>query len=177
MEQKESFESTKPGELTTFLGKHFIYTYENGWQYELYIKNSFTIDYRIHSGMVGGRWVRNQLAHIVRIAPEVVKISWDEPTGTAVSLAFNLSDLRVHGVIFFPRWVADSPEKTICLQNEHLEEMCKWRDIGPTYPKLVIDEFATLTFVEDCDENDETVIACSPHELPCRTLQSKARTR
>ena len=88
MATEESFESTKPDELTEFVGKHFIYTYENGWQYELYIKNAFTIDYRIHSGIVGGRWVRDQKVHIVRLASEVVKISWDEPTGTNVSVAF-----------------------------------------------------------------------------------------
>lgn len=166
MAENESFESTKPAELAAFVGKHFIYTYENGWQYELYIKNATTIDYRIHSGMVGGRWVRNQPAHIVRMAAEVVKISWDEPTGTAVSLAFNLAERRVHGVIFFPRWVANDPAKTVCFQNDHLDEMRRLRDAGPTYPKLVIDEFAQITFVEDCGENVETVIACPPAELP-----------
>jgi phenolic acid decarboxylase len=82
MYEIDSYESTKPAELNAFLGKHFIYTYENGWQYELYIKNATTIDYRIHSGMVGGRWVRNQEAHIVRLATNVVKISCDEPTDT-----------------------------------------------------------------------------------------------
>ncbi len=166
MEQKESFESTKPDELERFIGKHFIYTYDNGWRYELYIKNALTIDYRIHSGMVGGRWVRNQQAHIVRISAEVVKISWDEPTGTAVSLAFNMAEFQVHGVIFFPCWVALNPEKTICFQNEHLDEMSRLRDLGPTYPKLVIDEFAVITFVEDCGKDNETVIACAPGELP-----------
>jgi phenolic acid decarboxylase len=30
------WQSTKPAELTAFIGKHFIYTYENGWQYEMY---------------------------------------------------------------------------------------------------------------------------------------------
>lgn len=44
MEHKDSIELTKPSEFEKFLGKHFIYTYENGWQYELYIKNSTTID-------------------------------------------------------------------------------------------------------------------------------------
>ncbi len=151
---------------SVFLGKHFIYTYENGWQYELYIKNATTIDYRIHSGMVGGRWVRDQQAHIVRIAPSVIKISWDEPTGTAVSLAFNLSERRVHGVIFFPRWVAENPNKTICFQNEHLEEMRALRDIGPTYPRLVIDEFALITFIEDCGQDNDDVIRCAPSDLP-----------
>jgi phenolic acid decarboxylase len=27
----ESFDSTKPAKLKAFLGKHFIYTYDNGW--------------------------------------------------------------------------------------------------------------------------------------------------
>lgn len=46
--------------MDKFIGSHMIYTYENGWEYEIYIKNEDTIDYRIHSGMVGGRWVRDQ---------------------------------------------------------------------------------------------------------------------
>ncbi len=160
------FESTKPEELTDFIGRHFIYTYDNGWQYELYVKNDRTIDYRIHSGMVGGRWVRDQIAHIVRLAPDVFKISWDEPTGTTVSVAFNLADRKLHGVIFFPRWIAEDPKKTVCFQNEHLDEMHAYRDAGPTYPKVVIDEFADITFLEDRGANDETVIACGPEELP-----------
>ncbi|GJM75134.1 hypothetical protein HMSSN036_73500 [Paenibacillus macerans] len=40
--------------LKDFVGSHMIYTYENGWEYEIYIKNDHTIDYRIHSGMVAG---------------------------------------------------------------------------------------------------------------------------
>jgi len=160
------FESTKPAEIGRFTGKHFIYTYENGWQYELYIKNDRTIDYRIHSGMVGGRWVRDQQAHIVRLSDDVVKISWDEPTGTTVSVAVNFSERRLHGVIFFPQWIAQAPQKTVCFQNDHLDLMRELRDAGPTYPKLVIDEFAPITFLEDCGSNDETVIACSPKDLP-----------
>jgi phenolic acid decarboxylase len=166
MTEGEFFEPTKSADIEAFVGNHFIYTYDNGWQYELYIKNATMIDYRIHSGMVGGRWVRNQQAHIVRIAAEVVKISWDEPTGTSVSLAFNLAERRVHGVIFFPRWVAQNPERTICFQNDHLDEMRSLRDAGPTYPKLVIDEFASITLLEDCGVDDETVIACGPDEMP-----------
>ena len=46
--------------LQDFIGKHMIYTYDNGWEYEMYVKNEETIDYRIHSGMVGGRWVKDQ---------------------------------------------------------------------------------------------------------------------
>jgi len=174
MTTEESFESTKPDELSAFVGKHFIYTYENGWRYELYIKNAFTIDYRIHSGIVGGRWVRDQKVHIVRLAAEVVKISWDEPTGTNVSVAFNLAARRIHGVIFFPRWVADNPQKTVCFQNDHIGEMLSLRDAGPTYPKLVIDEFATISFMEDCGVDNEQVIECPPDLLPPAYAARKA---
>ena len=40
--------------MKDFIGMQFIYTYDNGWEYELYVKNETTIDYRIHSGMVDG---------------------------------------------------------------------------------------------------------------------------
>jgi phenolic acid decarboxylase len=133
---------------------------------ELYIKNERTIDYRIHSGIVGGRWVRNQEAHIVRLNHDIVKISWDEPTGTAVSLAFMLTERKVHGIIFFPRWVADAPEETICFQNEHIDRMIRLRAAGPIFPRLVIDEFASITFCEDSGAGNESVIACSPDALP-----------
>ncbi|ARW25946.1 Phenolic acid decarboxylase PadC [Pediococcus acidilactici] len=38
--------------LEDFLGTHFIYTYDNGWEYEWYAKNDHTVDYRIH-----GEWL------------------------------------------------------------------------------------------------------------------------
>ena len=161
-----SYESTKPEQLTKLIGIHVIYTYDNGWQYELYVKNDHTIDYRIHSGMVGGRWVRDQVAHIVRLSDEVYKISWDEPTGTCVSVAINLAERNLHGVIFFPQWIAEDPQKTVCFQNEHLDQMRSYRDAGPTYPKLVVDEFANITFLEKCAANDQTIIACAPQALP-----------
>jgi phenolic acid decarboxylase len=162
----DPFESTKPEQLTGFIGKHFIYTYANGWQYEMYLKDARTIDYRIHSGMVGGRWVRGQEAHIVRLSDDVVKISWDEPTGTSVSVAVNFAERQLHGIIFFPQWIEQSPQKTVCFQNDHLDAMRSYRDAGPHYPKLVIDEFAPITFLEERGERDETVIACAPADLP-----------
>ena len=162
----DPFESTKPTEIEAFVGKHFIYTYENGWQYEIYVKNDRTIDYRIHTGMVGGRWVRDQEAHIVRLADNVFKMSWDEPTGTTVSVAVNLVERRLHGVIFFPRWIAEEPKKIVGFQNQQIDLMRRYRDIGPTYPKLVIDEFADVTFLEDCGRGNEEVITCGPEKLP-----------
>jgi phenolic acid decarboxylase len=153
-------------DLSGFIGKHLVYTYDNGWNYEIYLKSAGTIDYRIHSGLVGNRWVKDQAVYVVRVAAEVYKISWTEPTGTDVSLIVNLGDLIFHGTIFFPRWVMNNPQHTVCFQNEHLAQMAAYREAGPTYPTEVIDEFATITFVRDCGENDEQVINCPASELP-----------
>ncbi len=148
------------------IGKHLIYTYENGWQYEIYVKNGNVMDYRIHSGIVGGRWVTDQSMKLVELAEDVYKISWDEPTGTVVSLAVNLQKRLLHGAAFFPKWIEDKPEKTVCYQNQHLDKMREYRDAGPTYPKFILDEFAEITFLEDCGPNRSDVINCPPKELP-----------
>jgi phenolic acid decarboxylase len=153
-------------DLAGLVGKHLIYRYDNGWQYELYVKDASTFSYRIHSGIVGGRWVTDQTAHIVNVGDDVYKISWDEPTGTTVSIVVNLARRRIYGTIFFPRWIADEPTKTVCYQNEHLDRMRELRDQGPTYPKLVIDESATITFVEDSGPDRADVIDRPPSELP-----------
>ncbi|ADG99351.1 Phenolic acid decarboxylase [Segniliparus rotundus DSM 44985] len=157
---------TPTQDLSGIVGKHIIYTYANGWKYEVYYKNETAIDYRIHHGMVGGRWVRDQKAAIVQFEPGVYLVSWDEPTGTNVALTVDFTRRRLHGVIFFPAWVGEHPERTVLYQNDHLEQMRAYRDEGPTYPKLVIEEFAKITFLEDCGRDDQTVISCAPAELP-----------
>lgn len=162
----DAFASTKPAEIAPLIGKHYIYTYDNGWQYEFYIKNEQCIEYRVHSGIVGGRWVKSQEAHIVRLADGVFKVSWVEPTGTCVSVAVNLAERRVHGATFFPRWVVETPQKIICFQNPQIEQMRHYRDAGPIYPTELVDEFADITFIEDCARDDDTVIACGPEALP-----------
>jgi phenolic acid decarboxylase len=156
----------RQGQLDRLLGKHFIYTYESGWQYEIYVKNSTTFSYRIHSGMVAGRWVTDQPVHMLEIAPETYKLFWDEPTGTNVCITISIPRRQIHGAIVFPRWVADAPEKTVCHQNEHIDQMLQYRDAGPTYPKLVVDKMAVITFLEDCGVDRDDVIACPPSELP-----------
>ena len=156
------------------IGKHLVYTYDNGWQYEIYVKNAHTFSYRIHSGIVAGRWVTDQKADIVKIADRVFKISWDEPTGTVVCVTVNLARKELHGAIFLPQWIEQHPEKTICYQNEHLDLMYKYRNEGPTYPKMIVCEFATITFVEDCGADRDNVINCPPNELPKEFPYQKA---
>lgn len=153
-------------QLAGLVGHRFLYTYDNGWRYEMYVKNATTIDYRIHSGMVGGRWVKNQDVDITRLAPGVFKISWTEPTGTSVAVDFLPGHRLVHGTIFFPRWVHDHPERTVLFQNDHLDQMNTYREQGPTYPIHVVAEQATITSIEYIGENDESAIACPPGDLP-----------
>lgn len=158
--------SFNKSDLSEFVGKHLVYTYDNGWNYEIYVKNENTLDYRIHSGIVGNRWVKDQHSYIVQVAEQVYKISWTEPTGTDVSLIANLADNIFHGTIFFPRWIMNDPKKTVCFQNEHIPQMEKYREAGPAYPTEVIDEFATITFIEECGPDNEEVINCPASELP-----------
>jgi phenolic acid decarboxylase len=155
-----------PQDLSGIVGKHFIYTYANGWQYEMYVKNAGTIDYRIHSGMVGGRWVKDQQVHLVRLGEDSYKIAWTEPTGTNVVVNVMPGRRLQHGVAFFPQWVHRHPERTVLFQNDHLAEMARHRETGPTYPLFVVAEFATITFLEYAGPDDETVIDRAPADLP-----------
>ncbi len=107
--------------LADFLGTHFIYTYDNGWEYEWYAKNDHTVDYRIHGGMVAGRWVKDQEAHIDMLTEGVYKVAWTEPTGTDVALDFVPNEHKLNGTIFFPKWVQEHPKITVCFQNEHID--------------------------------------------------------
>lgn len=150
--------------LADFLGTHFIYTYDNGWEYELYVKNDKTIDYRIHGGMVGGRWVRNQEVHIAMLTEGIYKVAWTEPTGTDVALDFLPNDKKVNGTIFFPKWVQDHPEITVTYQNDHIDLMEESREKYDTYPKMVVPEFASMTYIGDAGQNNEEVISEEPYQ-------------
>lgn len=150
--------------MENFIGSHFIYTYANGWVYELYVKNAHTVDYRIHSGMVGGRWVRNQQVDLVKLTEGVFKISWTEPTGTDVSLAFMPAENKLHGVIFFPKWVHEHPEITVCFQNDFIPLMEESRLKYDTYPKYVVPEFGTIFYAKNEGIDNEKVIAEAPYE-------------
>lgn len=152
--------------LEAVIGHRFIYRYDNGWMYELYVKNDRTVDYRIHTGMVGGRWVNDQTADIVAVGTEVVKISWTEPTGTSVVVTVAPRSATLHGTIFFPRWVHEHPERTVLHQNDHLELMESYRDAGPVYPLQVVAEGATIFRDDRVGVDDDSVIARAPSELP-----------
>ncbi|WP_079135168.1 phenolic acid decarboxylase [Streptomyces qinglanensis] len=144
--------------VDSIVGRRLVYTYSNGWCYEMYVKNETTIDYRVHSGMVGGRWVKDQQVDLVALAEGIYKISWNEPTGTSVCVTLVPEQRVSHGVIFFPHWVRENPQRTVLFQNDHLARMFAYRDEGPTYPIHVVSEFARITTIENVGANNEAVI-------------------
>jgi phenolic acid decarboxylase len=147
-----------PQDLSGILGYRILYTYNNDWQYEMYIKNASTIDYHVLTGDVGGRVVKGQAVDLVQIEEDNYKLSWTEPTGTCVAVNYLPQRRIVHGSTFFPRWVQEDGSAIALYQNDHLDEMHARRDAGPTYPIDVITEFATITSFEFVGENDETII-------------------
>lgn len=147
-----------------FVGTHFIYTYDNGWEYEFYVKNDHTIDYRIHGGMVAGRWVKDQEVNAVMLTEGVYKVTWTEPTGTDVAVDFMPNEQKMHGMIFFPKWVHEHPEITVCFQNEHLDEITAARDKYETYPKYLVPEFATISYMGAAGIDNDEVIDRAPYE-------------
>jgi len=164
-------------DLSRFLGKHFRYTYDNGWTYEWYARNQNTCDYRIRQGLVGGRWVTKQKMQAVQFASDIYKVDWHEPTGTCVSLLFDLERKLIHGTIFFPQWIAGEgqhPEKTILYQNEFIDNMLEYRDKGPAYPYVVIPEFAKIIYMKNEGLNNDQVINKAPGQL---SNEEKKNTR
>jgi phenolic acid decarboxylase len=166
MASEQAHRTSSNDDVCDLAGHRFIYTYANGWQYEMYVKNPTTIDYRIHTGHVGGRWVRDQAVDLVTLAPDIYKLSWTEPTGTSVVVNVMPALRRLHGTIFFPAWIRTHGSRTVLYQNEHLDQMRAYRDAGPTYPIYVVPEFATITFFEHVGTDDESVIATAPGDLP-----------
>ncbi len=117
--------------------------------------------------MVGGRWVTDQEADIVMLTEGIYKISWTEPTGTDVALDFMPNEKKLHGTIFFPKWVEEHPEITVTYQNEHIDLMEESREKYETYPKLVVPEFANITYMVNAGQNNEDVISEAPYtEMP-----------
>jgi len=150
--------------MKIFIGTQMIYTFANGWEYEIYIKNEDTVDYRIHSGMVGGRWVRDQKMGLVELTKDVYKVSWTEPTGTDVSINFMIGDKKVHGMIFFPKWVHEHPEITVCYQNDHLDLIEASRDKYETYPKHLVSNLGDITYMKNVGINNENIISVAPYK-------------
>ncbi|KYC71305.1 hypothetical protein B4099_1768 [Heyndrickxia coagulans] len=108
----------------------------------------------------------------MKITDGVFKVSWTEPTGTDVSLNFMPDDKRMHGVIFFPKWVHEHPEITVCYQNDHIDLMEESREKYETYPKYVVPEFADITYIKNEGINNEKVISEAPYATMADDIRS-----
>lgn len=100
---------------------------------------------------------------IIMLTEGIYKISWTEPTGTDVALDFLPNEDKLHGTIFFPKWVEEHPEITVTFQNEHIDLMEESRVKYETYPKLVVPEFAKITYAADAGLDNEDVISETPY--------------
>ncbi|WP_330182894.1 phenolic acid decarboxylase [Nocardia sp. NBC_01503] len=155
-----------PGDLTGLVGKHLIYAYENGWKYELYVRDSVTVSFRCLIGPMFGRWSTHQRAKIVQLDGDMYKLAWVEPTGTTTVVIAWLSELRVHTTICYPQWMLDFPEITLGRYEDDLDAIVAARDAGPTYPLTLVASTGLITFLESRPADDDTVIDCSPSKLP-----------
>jgi len=64
----------------------------------------------------------------VQLDESSYKLSCTEPTGTCVAVNILSAQRRIHGVIFFPQWIRIHGDRTVCFQNEHLDQMRAYRD-------------------------------------------------
>lgn len=58
----------------------------------------------------------------------------------------------------------DHPEITVCYQNEHIDLMHESREKYDTYPKMVVPEFAKITYIGDAGTDNGETIAEAPYE-------------
>ncbi|KZK46272.1 Phenolic acid decarboxylase [Lactococcus cremoris] len=70
----------------------------------------------------------------------------------------------MHGMIFFPKWVEEHPEITVCFQNDFIELMHESREKFETYPKYLVPEFAKITYVGKAGKNNDDVVAQAPYQ-------------
>ncbi|MEU0545413.1 phenolic acid decarboxylase [Nocardia sp. NPDC005978] len=160
------------GLLAGLLGKHMIYAYENGWKYELYVRNADTVATRCLLGPMFGRWTTNQTAKIVSLGgagadpDEQYKLAWVEPTGSTMVAIVWPGERRVHTTATFPQWMLDYPESTLTHYEDNLHAIRADRDRGPTYPLTLVSSNGRITYLESRDPDDDTVIDCPPSKLP-----------
>lgn len=158
--------------LEELVGKHIVYKYDNGWEYEAYYKNESTIDYRVRSGKLAGRCVKGQAVHIRRLLQlaeaetesppprKMFMVSWTEPTGTCVTQVVDLDNASMESAAFFPHWVIADPHKSVGFQNpQKLSAIASYRDLGPTYPLHVVNMRGLIHTLLDHGPNDDLLIS------------------
>lgn len=56
-------------------------------------------------------------------------------------------------------------------QNDHIALMEESREKYETYPKMLVPEFATITYMGDAGQNNEDVISEAPYEGMIEDIQ------
>ncbi|KAH7339265.1 hypothetical protein B0J17DRAFT_705408 [Rhizoctonia solani] len=139
--------------VSSIVNKHLQYTYDNGWEYQFWLKSPTRIVYCEQGGPMAGRF-NYQHCHIqeVRI-DEVFQISWVEETDTIVSLVVDLrlKRLTTFMVFSYGHWN--------CSQQAHgdkrnLGDLERWRGLatqeaGLPIKRHVIPEQATIDRIFD----------------------------
>lgn len=123
--------------------KHFVYRYDNGWDYEFYVPNDQRIVYKISGGPMAGR-SNYQTTYYQRIQANMWQISWLEETGTIVSLVLDINNKRVTTLIAFSQGHWENPE--IAHGNKR-DNLPKWRElskIGIQTNRYMLTEQATI---------------------------------
>ncbi|MFB8008672.1 phenolic acid decarboxylase [Nocardia sp. NPDC056000] len=163
-----SIPSSSPatGDLSGLIGSHLIYAYDNGWKYELYVRNAETVEFRCLIGPMFGRWSKDQPAKMVRLGADLYKLAWVEPTGTTTIVILWLDERRVHTTITYPQWMLDYPESTLGLYQDNADAIVADRERGPTYPLTLVSSTGQVTFLERRAPDDDTVIDRPPNKLP-----------
>ncbi|AYF77757.1 phenolic acid decarboxylase [Nocardia yunnanensis] len=154
------------GDLSGIVGRHLIYAYDNGWKYELYVRNPYTVAFRCLQGPMFGRWSTEQPVKMIQLGGDQYKIAWVEPTGTVTVLIAWLGGRSVHTTICYPQWMLDFPESTLGRYQDNLDQIIAERDRGPTYPQALVASTGRITYLAIRDLDDDTVIDCPPAKLP-----------
>ncbi|MET8427151.1 phenolic acid decarboxylase [Nocardia sp. NPDC004860] len=154
------------GDLSGIVGRHLIYAYENGWKFDLYVRNSQTVAFRCLMGPMFGRWSTAQPAKMIQLSGDMYKIAWVEPTGAVTVLIVWLRERRVHTTICYPQWMLDFPESTLGHYEDAIPQIIADRDQGPTYPQTLVASTGRITYLETRGRDDDTVIDCPPAKLP-----------
>lgn len=97
-------------DLSGFIGKHLVYTYDNGWNYEIYVKMatpSTTVFTAASSAIAGWKIRKRTLCGWGKYLQNLL----DRTDRHRRQPDRQLGDKLFHGTIFFPRWIMNNPEK------------------------------------------------------------------
>lgn len=127
-------------------------------------KKENTIDNRIHSRVVGGRWIKHQKIDLATLTDDIYKISWTKLIETDANISFMPKNNRLHGMILFPKWVYEHLETTSCLQYEFIPLKEESRQKSSIYLKYVASRFTPITDNKNAGLNNENIISETPYQ-------------